>query len=253
VGDGSLAVAAEVACAAGFELRFLEPGGGERRGQLSACWDVRFEEAPPVREFPAYRGQRHFSGLWWAATTGGHVGFESWLERDQVMMLDFRPEVVAFSSQPFWLVWPEAERVRRHAPDYFARLRDGTGVVIDVRADDQIPAEDAEAFAAAGSACSAVGWDYQRVGVVDAVLAANVRWLSGYRHSRCFERERAALLEEAFTGPCPLWEGARAVGDPIAVLPVLFHLLWTGVLVADLGSAPLSDASMVWAAAGGRR
>jgi hypothetical protein len=29
------------------------------------------------------------SGLWWSATTGGHVGFESWLERDQVMALDF--------------------------------------------------------------------------------------------------------------------------------------------------------------------
>lgn len=206
-----------------------------------------------MREFPAFRGQRHFPGLWWAATTGDHVGFESWLERDQVMMLDFQPEVVAFSSQPFWLVWPEAGRVRRHAPDYFARLCDGTGVVIDVRADDQIPAEDADAFAATGRACAAVGWDYRRVGVVEAVLAANVRWLSGYRYSRCFQRERAALLREAFAGRRALFEGARTVGDPIAVLPVLFHLLWTGGLVADLAAAPLAAASTVWTAAGGGR
>jgi hypothetical protein len=41
-------------------------------------------------------------------------------------MLDFSPEVVAFSSQPFWLTWPASGKLRRHAPNYFARLADGT-------------------------------------------------------------------------------------------------------------------------------
>jgi hypothetical protein len=43
------------------------------------------------------------SGLWWSATTGGHVGFESWMER--VMALDLDPTVVGIASQPFWLSW----------------------------------------------------------------------------------------------------------------------------------------------------
>jgi hypothetical protein len=38
-------------------------------------------------------------------------------------------------------------QTRRHAPDYFAPLADGTGVVIDVRPDDRIEPRDAEAFA----------------------------------------------------------------------------------------------------------
>ena len=83
-----------------------------------------------------------------------HVGFESWLERDVAMMLDFDPAVVAFSSQPFWLTWAQDGRHRRHAPDYFARLADGTGVVIDVRPDDRIEPRDAEAFAATERACA---------------------------------------------------------------------------------------------------
>jgi hypothetical protein len=95
-----------------------------------------------------------------------------------------------------------------------------------------------------------VGWDYRRVGAVDAVLAANVRWLSGYRHPRCFDLERAGRLRQVFADPCPLLDGAGAVGDPIAVLPVLFHLLWTGVLAAGLASAPLSEASVVTVAQG---
>jgi hypothetical protein len=34
-----------------------------------------------VRDFPSYKGQRNFPGLYFAACTGRHVGFESWLER----------------------------------------------------------------------------------------------------------------------------------------------------------------------------
>jgi hypothetical protein len=39
-------------------------------------------------------------------------------------------------------------------------------------------------------------------------------------------------------------DGAQQVGDPIAVLPVLFHLLWSQVLTVDL-SRPLHDGSLV--------
>jgi hypothetical protein len=37
-----------------------------------------------------------------------------------------------------------------------------------------------------------------------------------------------------FTEPLPLVDGASVAGDPIAVLPTLFHLLWRGELVCDL-------------------
>jgi len=42
----------------------------------------------------------------------------------------------------------------------------------------------------------------------------------------------------------PLLELAESVGDPIAVLPTLFHLLWSGVLHVDL-SRPLHDDTVV--------
>jgi hypothetical protein len=38
----------------------------------------------------------------------------------------------------------------------------------------------------------------------------------------------------AFAAPAPLVDGAEAAGDPIAVLPVLYHLLWRQELAADL-------------------
>jgi hypothetical protein len=168
------------------------------------------------------------------------------------MLLDFSPRVAAFSSQPFWLNWVQGTKQRRHAPDYFVRLSDGTGLVIDVRADDNIEPRDAEAFAATAQACQTAGWEYQRVGAVDPVLAANVRWLSDYKHPRTLNPQHAGELARAAAQPVPLTDAVRDVGDPIAVLPTAFHMLWSGALLADLGRVPLSGSTAV-EAAGERR
>jgi hypothetical protein len=236
--------------AAGAELSFTDADGTSRHERLESCWDAQFEDAVPVRRFRWLAGQRHFPGWWWSAKTGRHVGYESWLERDHAMMLDFDPNVVGFSSQPFWLSWAGQSGARRHAPDYFARLADGTGVVIDVRADDRIPARDAEVFEMTGRLCASVGWDYRRCGTLAPVLAANVRWLAGYRHPRCGIPAVEASLRAAFSYPAALLEGARAAGELLAVLPVAYHLLWTGTLAADLSSALLGGDSVVTAARG---
>jgi hypothetical protein len=37
--------------------------------------------------------QYNDTGWWWAATTGWYVGYESWLERDHVIRLDFAADV----------------------------------------------------------------------------------------------------------------------------------------------------------------
>jgi hypothetical protein len=61
----------------------------------------------------------------------------------------------------------------------FARRADGTGVVIDVRPGQRIGEGDAAVFAATARFCARVGWEYQRVGELDPVRAANLRWLAG--------------------------------------------------------------------------
>jgi hypothetical protein len=207
---------------------------------------VAFEDVPPVRRFFSVKGQRHFPGWYYAVTTGRHVGFESWLERDHAMLLDYDPQVVGFSSQPFWLHWPAGEKVRRHAPDYFARKADGTGVVVDVRPDERIEPRDAESFEATRQACELVGWEFRRLGTVAPVLVRNLRWLSRYRHPRCCGGDGVAeRLLEAFEQATPLFEGAGVVGDRLAVLPVLYHLMWHRRLVARLESEVLGPSTLV--------
>ena len=54
-----------------------------------------------------------------------------------------------------------------------------------------------------------------------------------------------AALAEVFAEPGPLRAGAARVGDPLAVLPVLFAMLWRGRLSADLDSRVLDPATAV--------
>lgn len=228
-----------------FDLDFFDVGQ-RRRTALGVGWSVRFEDVPPVRGFRWNKGDRSFPGWYYAVTTGGHVGYESWLERDRLILLDFAPEVVGIASQPFWLHWRDGDEKRRHAPDYFVRLADGRARVVDVRAEDQVDERTAEAFVATERACSAVGWEFVHVGAPDPVFMANVRWLARYRHARCCrETDVAERLLEVFWQPGPLRVGAEEAGDVLRVLPVLFHLLWTGALRADLGGTLLGNGTVV--------
>ena len=142
------------------------------------------------------------------------------------------------APQPMWLHWT-AESGQAGAPCP-GLLRPARGWhrrgyrVIDVRPDERIGEQDAAVFAATAQLCAQVGWDYQRAGELGPVHAANLRWLSGYRHPRFAQPGLAARLEEVFAEPGPLLGGAAAAGDPLAVLPVLFGMLWRGELAADL-------------------
>jgi hypothetical protein len=250
-GAGSAMGRQPAGATADVEVEFIDADGTPRREPLSGCWNVAFERAAPVRGFASFRGQRNRPGLWWFATTGEHVGHESWLERDRLMALDADPEVAGVAAQPMWLRWTaESGRLVRHAPDYFARRADGTGVVIDVRPDQRIGDQDAVVFAATARLCAQVGWEYQRVGELGAVRAANLRWLAGYRHPRFAQPELAARLGEVFAGGGPLLGGAAAAGDPVAVLPVLFGMLWRGELAAELERDLLGPAMLVHARGG---
>jgi hypothetical protein len=130
--------------------------------------------------------------------------------------------VTGFASQPFWLAWRDARggRERSHAPDFFARLADGTGLVVDCRPVGRRDERSLESFAVMRQACEAAGWVYRLVGELDPVRAANLRWLAGYRHRRYGEPPGAAeAAAAAFTVPGPLVAQAASAGDPVEILP----------------------------------
>jgi hypothetical protein len=154
---------------------------------------------------------------------------------------------VGLSGRPVRVLWrAERGRVRSWVPQLFARYKDGTGLLADCPSHPEAGGERAlEAAAAVAEACAQVGFVYRRLERLDEVVEANLKWLAGYRHPR--HRGRTGLLGRvagAFAQSRPLIEGVAAVGDPIEVLPVAFHALWAGLLVASL-DVPLHERVLV--------
>jgi hypothetical protein len=250
--EGAAVAATAWDSAVGADVAFVGADGVEHCGPLAWWWNEPFELASPVRSFASFKGQKNFTGEYWVATSRSQVGYESWVERDAAMALDFDPAVVALASQPFRLAWSDGGRDREHTPDYFARLVDGTGVVVDVRPEDLVDEHTAEVFAFTARVCEAVGWQFRRVGDLGQPYRVNLRWLARYRHRRCHSEPVAVRLREVFVEPLPLFAGAELVGDRLGVLPVLYHLLWRHELAADLTAAPLGADTMVGLSVRGR-
>ncbi len=82
------------------------------------------------------------------------------------------------------MTWVSSGRQHCHTPDFFARHRDGTGVLIDVRPAARVDEQARRAFDATSELCATVGWSYRLLSEVEPILVANLRWLSGYRHPR---------------------------------------------------------------------
>lgn len=79
--------------------------------------NVAFETMQPVRGAPVVRDAAPMAGLV-VIDLGKHIGYESWLEREHAMLLDFEPDVADFASQPYCLHWTNVERKRRHCAGF---------------------------------------------------------------------------------------------------------------------------------------
>ncbi|MFH8805583.1 TnsA-like heteromeric transposase endonuclease subunit [Streptomyces sp. NPDC017936] len=216
-------------------------------------WDratsVRFEDLAPVSAFPVVPGRRWGPGWWWSATTGRHVVHGSAAMRTQLMILDRDPDVTGLSARPVRLLWRDPDgRVRSWVPQLFARYADGTGLLADCPSSPSAGGDRAQrARVVLEAACARVGWSYRRLEPPPAVVAANLRWLAGYRHPRYQgPPELQAALAEAFAAPRPLADGVAVVGDCLQVLPAAYHALWCGHLTTPLDE-PLHERALICA------
>ncbi|MFE9853361.1 TnsA-like heteromeric transposase endonuclease subunit [Streptomyces sp. NPDC005576] len=228
-----------------IDVRFRDPLGREHRAPwLEAAQDVVFEGSPVVRPFPVRHGRRVAPGWWWSSTTGRLVAYGSGVMRTELMLLDQDPAVVALACRPVELVWRENGKVVGHAPQLMARLKDGSGLLLDCAGRSGPSARLAARAGVVAAAAKAAGWSYRLAGPPDPVVVANVRWLAGYRHPRYASGPWMPALVDVFGSPRPAVEAVCELGDPIAVWPAVFHALWSGVLWARLNE-PLHERAVV--------
>lgn len=230
--DGTNALAATIEFSRHGHVQHVDPLDAAR---------VAFEKADPVRSFSSWPGKRNFEGKLWMVSTGEHVPFESFWERAFLAALDRTGDAVAVSSQPMWVHWRSPKR--SHAPDYFVRRADGSGLLVDVRPRELIKPEDQAKFELTRRLAAALGCSYLVFDELPGATQANLRFLLRYRDPAWLDGVDLASLNLA---------GSMTLGMLVAILRSVarsghgaaYALIWAGVAKANL-ERPLSMSTVV--------
>jgi hypothetical protein len=227
-------------------------GGGESGTQLTwffrvegaeeVAWDWQRHGAPPIGKLAMVRmprssaSNRHIPVTAYSMINSGVVHLESGLEHDLVRRLDRDSTIAVMVSQPLRLSWTAPEP-GRHTPDLLTLHADGAVTVWDVRAVEEQDDDFRTKSAVAREACSAVGWRYEAFTGLGKTERLNLLWLHGFRRrpdwADRFEDEirREAICRDATIGS--LFARDDGTGE---VKSAVWHLLWAGVLNADLNA-----------------
>ena len=79
------------------------------------------------------RSGRHFRGRYPSRKLGRMVAFESLIERDVILLLEFSRGVQSYQEQPERIVYSDGQTIREYYPDFEARLASGPRVHIEVK------------------------------------------------------------------------------------------------------------------------
>lgn len=121
-----------------------------------------FAGSVPWRRWRSRHGQAHLSGSYWAATTGGHIVYESRLELARLLLADFDPQVSGVWAQPCRLVAAVAGTQRRHVPDFLLGSPSGEVAVVNVKPADRLAdPKIADALRWPGELFTEHGWRYE--------------------------------------------------------------------------------------------
>ncbi|MCC5051392.1 heteromeric transposase endonuclease subunit TnsA [Xanthomonas campestris pv. campestris] len=189
---------------------------------------------------------------------GGVAAFESSLERDWLLALDFDPRVQAIQVQPFSLHYEHRGATRRYTPDVRAdyRLESGMATVVyEVKPSEELRLNWSAyrpRFKAAVRYCRDHGWRFKLVTErhIRTALLDNARFLRRYRalpeQDLYVQQLLYTLRALGTTTPQALLAAAYwAEESRMAALPMLWKLIATGRLGADL-HVPLTMSAPIW-------
>ncbi len=223
-----------------YTLRF--DGNDLERGKLADLEARHVFDAEPRRTFRWHRGQRHYPGRYWSATTEGFVGYESRLELAALLLEDFDYRAVRIASQPFELIADRDGIERSYVPDYMVEHGDNRFTVIEVKPKRRLEdPEIAGALSWAGDIVRSRGWGYRIVSEPEPALLSNIRFLAGYRRLWQFPQLDVEMVEAAIRASATLGAALRSAGAALNDVPyaraVVLHLLWRRSILCDLKSA----------------
>lgn len=198
------------------------------------------------------KSYRNVTGRFASAKNQNSIGFESTLEKDFFLLLEFDRRVESFEEQPVTISYRNPEgRLCRYTPDVLVHYRPaltgepgGLPALCEVKYRGDLREHGAEyrpKFTAARRYARDRGWRFRVVTEreIRTPRLTNSRFLLRYRQMRVDDADREALLSalQAYGAATPEALLGPACGDPLryaAALATLWHLVATDQIGVDL-------------------
>lgn len=203
-----------------------------------------------ARKVVTRRGRR-IRGYYPSRKLGRMVAWESLLERDALLLLEFSPGVIFYQEQPTVVTYPDGNGVRQYFPDFELVLHDGVRVHLEVKPLSKLLRPSiAKRFDAVISRYASRGQEFRIVTEQEIrrePLMRNVRQLDRLARTwRCDLPGQAELVRELGTGPSSFGHVRQLFGSDAA-----WHLLAEQRLYCNLMRL-ITDNATVFVASGGR-
>jgi len=165
--------------------------------------------------------------------------------QDALRFLDHDRSVTHVAAQPFMLKFRYEARNYLHYPDFLVERQGRPRLLLNVRTQAYLHTRQAtRAFSAAAALADALGWEYQTWSEPENVLNLNLRFLGGFRFTPHKFKELSPRLLSTCTKPVHLDTLSQITRPEALARPVIFHLLWTQGLRADL-TRPLGNHTLL--------
>lgn len=170
------------------------------------------------------------------------VPWESLLERDAILLLEFSPGVQSYQAQPEIILYPHGDEIRRYFPDFEISTGSGINVQIEVKTSEQLAKPKmAEKYRTIATHYQSAGRQFRILTDLEIrrePLHTNLKMLM--RHSR-HDGELASSLSQATKF---LQKEARPLQAMGLEAEIIWRLLAHGHLRCDLAE-PIAASTLI--------
>jgi len=180
------------------------------------------------------------------------IAFESLIEQDYIFILDFEPEVLAFSEQPIQIEYVWEDRSHHYTPDFLVTRKTGEEIV-ECKAQKMVNRdENQRKFQAARGWCQNQGWHF-RVVTDEEIRAGNrlnnIKLLT--RHARIsftpdLLRQTRLCLQTLLYPQCLTHVAKLILPDQLELgVSILLYLAYHHQIQLGLDHEPISASTMI--------
>ena len=206
----------------------------------------------PTRKIP--KSYRNVTGRLASSKNQGAVGFESTLEKDFYILLEFDESVTRYEEQPVTIDYIHDGQQRTYTPDVLVYQTEKPVTLYEVKLRDDLREHWKDykpKFKAAIRYCKQRGWRFKLITENEIRIPRlnAVRFLLRYREHPVNTDDIKQLTAQLSDQPIPAEALLSACSDnryrQAELIPVLWYLVANNKISADLGT-PLNMQSAIW-------